>query len=151
MRDENPELLKKRERRKYDRNAERYRARARARAATPHGRAINSAAVARYTKAHPERVAAQRIAAAAEKRGEIKRSPVCQVRGCNCRDGLHRHHPSYARPKDVVYVCRSHHEHIHHRGALTLKAGSGRKYVRAPKPITASSKRNLVSVERALA
>jgi hypothetical protein len=32
-----------------------------------------------------------------------------------------------------------------------LKAGSGRKYVRAPKPITASSKRNLVSVERALA
>jgi hypothetical protein len=97
------------------------------------GRKSNRRAVARYQKAHPEIVAAQREAQKALHRGELRASLVCEVKGCRETEGLHLHHLDYQRPRDTVRACRRHHEHLHHRGPLELKPGLGRKWARAPK------------------
>jgi hypothetical protein len=97
------------------------------------GRKSNRRAVARYQKAHPEIVAAQREAQKALHRGELRASLVCEVKGCRETEGLHLHHLDYQRPRDTVPACRRHHEHLHHRGPLELKPGLGRKWARAPK------------------
>lgn len=36
---------------------------------------------------------------------------VCQIKGCNVLG--ERHHPDYKRPKDIVWLCKKHHEIIH--------------------------------------
>lgn len=94
-------------------------------------RASNYKAVVRYGTAHPERVKAGRLARAAEKRGEIKRPATCEVLDCTRAD-LHRHHPDYSRPLDVIFVCRKHHEEIHHYRPLPLRSGSSHKFAFAP-------------------
>ena len=119
---------------RYWRDPEKARARNRANARSERGREINRAAVAKYKAAHPERAEARKIALLAEKRGEIKRKETCEVLGCSYSDGLHRHHPNYQKPREVLYLCREHHETVHHRGPLRLKPGACRKIAKAPKP-----------------
>lgn len=37
----------------------------------------------------------------------------CSVDGCN---GLgERHHPDYTKPKEIVWLCKTHHEKEHHK------------------------------------
>lgn len=129
-----PEQKREKSRERYWRDVEKARARGREKAHSERGREINRKAVAKYTAAHPDRVAARTIARLAEKRGDIKRPDKCEVVGCNCSSGLHRHHPTYDKPREVVFVCRKHHEEIHHRRALPLRPGAVRKIARAPKP-----------------
>jgi hypothetical protein len=119
------------------RNPERYRAAGRAGRAKNIDvvRKQNAEAVRRYAEQHPERVLARKIAARAERRGEITRPETCEVLGCNCSTGLHRHHPDYSKPREVLYLCRDHHETVHHRRALPLKPGGKRRFARAPKPL----------------
>ena len=133
-----------RKRKLYWKNIEKSRARNRANAASERGREINRKAVEKYKRENPERVKAQTIARQAIKRGEIKKPSRCQVAGCNCSTDIHIHHVRYVDrsnqrkdiPKDIVFVCRSHHEEIHHRRALPLKDGAGRKTAHAPKTAT---------------
>jgi hypothetical protein len=101
---------------------------------TPRGRERNNAAVQRWRQRNPLANAARVQAAAAVCRGEIERPHSCEVRGCRRRVGLHAHHQDYERPIDIVFVCRQHHEAVHHRGPLELKPGAGRKWARAPRP-----------------
>jgi hypothetical protein len=42
--------------------------------------------------------------------------------GDQARD-LQAHHHDYGRPRDVIFVCRRHHEEVHHIGVLPLKRG----------------------------
>jgi hypothetical protein len=114
------------------------RARQRARACSDRGREINRKAVAKYKAAHPDRLEAQKIARRALRRGEIEKPAQCQVVGCTCSEALHIHHVRYDRPKDVVFVCRGHHEEIHHRRALPLRPGAARKIARAPRKAKAA-------------
>jgi hypothetical protein len=120
-------------RRRNPRNPELERERNRERAKTPRGREINRACVRGYQKAHPQIVAAHQATKAAVRRGEIKVPSVCEVIGCDRNRRLHGHHRRYDKPIDIVFVCHEHHEHVHHHGALKLKAGSARRWARAPR------------------
>lgn len=132
-RQRNLERCRAQSRARYWANPEKSRAHARERARSERGRARNRRAVARYRKAHPEIIAAQREAQRALRRGELRVSLVCEVKGCRQTGDLHLHHPDYRRPRDTVRACRRHHEHLHHRGPLELKPGAGRKWARKPR------------------
>jgi hypothetical protein len=127
------EQYRARELARYWRNPEESRAQRREQARSERGRASNRKAVARYRRAHPEIVAAQREAQKALHRGELRVSLVCEIKGCRETEGLHLHHPDYRKPRDTIRACRQHHEHLHHRGKLELKPGAGRKWARAPR------------------
>jgi hypothetical protein len=99
----------------------------------------NRIAVAAYARRNPEKIAARRALAAAVKRGEVIRATACEAAGCDRTEPLHAHHGSYAkaRVRDVVFLCRQHHEAVHHRGPLPLKGG---KLAHPPKRPPASSR-----------
>jgi hypothetical protein len=126
---------------RYWRNLEKFRAQSRERAKTPRARLNNNRAVARYREARPEIVAAQTQARAAVRRGELRVSLVCEIKGCRETRGLHLHHVDYRRPRDTIRACAVHHEHLHHRGKLELKPGAGRKWARAPRGEVKSTRR----------
>ena len=44
-------------------------------------------------------------------RGKIK-AQTCEVQ--NCEELGHAHHDDYAKPFDVRWLCRKHHEAVHH-------------------------------------
>jgi hypothetical protein len=125
---------KSREWRRHHPRGERERAANGARARTPRGRELNLVAVRRYQARHREVKAAQKKAQSARRQGELVVS-VCQVLGCARTDDLHLHHRRYdgAHVHDVDALCRHHHEHVHHRGALELKPGGRRRWARAPR------------------
>jgi hypothetical protein len=124
---------------RYWRDPEKSRAQACKRAKSERGRASNSRAVARYRHRHPEVGTAQRQARAAVRRGKIKVPTACEVRGCG-RTDIHLHHERYDRPLEVLALCADHHRRCHIEGALRLKDGSRRRFVRAPRaePVHAS-------------
>ncbi len=64
------------------------------------------ASIARY----PEKDKARRQLIKAVKRGDIIRGE-CKV--CS-KPNAHAHHEDYSKPLDVIWLCRQHHEDIHH-------------------------------------
>ena len=64
----------------------------------------------RWKEENPEKRSAHTIVASAIKRGALVRAP-CLICGNEDADG---HHDNYARPLDVVWLCRSHHIERHH-------------------------------------
>jgi hypothetical protein len=122
-------------RRRYWARPAAYRASSRARAKTPQARERNSRKVALYRERHPERAKARTLVKDATRRGVLVRPDTCQVNGCTA-PAIHGHHHDYGRPLDVTWLCREHHEHVHHLGPLPLKPGSKRKFARAPKTNT---------------
>ena len=65
----------------------------------------------------PERARARRLLRLAVKSGKIAKSP-CAGGGTPCRGRLEAHHPDYARPLDVVWMCQRHHRLVAHEGSL---------------------------------
>jgi hypothetical protein len=59
---------------------------------------------------HPEKVAAGYVYREALKTGKLKRQP-CEVCGETKVDG---HHEDYSKPLEVRWLCRKHHNEIHH-------------------------------------
>lgn len=130
---QNREAINAKRRARYHLNTEANRRRARERAHSARGREINRAAVARYKENHPEKTFARRQVARALKRGTIVKPKTCQVEGCRCTGPLHGHHPDYSNPLKVDWLCREHHERVHHTSKrLRLKASADRKFTRAP-------------------
>jgi hypothetical protein len=78
-------------------------------------------------------VAAKHSLRAAVRRGEIARAVCCEVAGCDRADWLQAHHQDYRKPRDVIFLCRKHHEDTHHLHAQRLKHTSKRKFARAPR------------------
>jgi len=138
----NPKRFSELERRRHQANLDARRAAARLRAATPAGRASNRLAVQRYRERHPDREAAHYALSVAVRRGEVARPSICQAVGCNAPP-VHAHHHDYSRPLAVTWLCRNHHEHVHHNGPLELKPGAERKFARAPKEATPSASANI--------
>ncbi len=133
----NPEHYRRKRRARYWRHPERERARARAYAKT-HPE-CNRRAVKKWRDAHPDIIVVWGKTKTAIRRGEIKPPPICQAAGCERREGLHLHHARYtAKPRDVITLCRHHHEHVHHQGPLKLKDGSSRRWARAPQEAKAA-------------
>ena len=65
----------------------------------------------RHAQKHPERVKARRALRGAVRRGKIKRGP-CAVCGDPRTQG---HHHDYSKPFEVTWLCRRHHEDVHHK------------------------------------
>lgn len=127
-----PDLFRERARRSRMRNLEAARERGRAYAASAPGRAGNAAAVTKYKKAFPERDRARRLLRKAIQRGIIVRPRMCQALGCRCPK-IFAHHHDYAKPLNVVFLCRECHERCHHQAPVRLKNSARRKFARAPK------------------
>jgi hypothetical protein len=66
-------------------------------------------AQAKWRSENPEKVWAQRALRSAIKAGLVQQRP-CVVCGDPKSEA---HHPSYARPADVVWLCRKHHKAEH--------------------------------------
>jgi hypothetical protein len=128
-----PEKSRKHGRDRRRRRLEKARAESRRYARSERGRQINRLAVAKWQKANPHKVNAQRAAQRAIGRGEIVRPDFCEVQGCG-ELAKHAHHRDYTKPRDVIFACVRHHEHLHHVGALKLKDGVSRRFARPPRP-----------------
>lgn len=59
---------------------------------------------------YPEKALARSILHTKLRSGEVKRKP-CQVCG---KPNAHAHHPDYSKPLKVQWLCRDHHEAVHH-------------------------------------
>ena len=66
---------------------------------------------AKWREKNPKAAWAHACLQSALRRGLIERQP-CKV--CGSRD-TDAHHPDYARPADVVWLCRLHHKAEHRR------------------------------------
>lgn len=96
-----------------------YRAYDRVRASSPHRMAKNREISERWRHDYPGRKKAQAKLRYAVLSGRVKPWPVCAIPECNSERPV-AHHPNYAEPLDVVWLCQAHHKQAH---ALTdLKA-----------------------------
>lgn len=68
--------------------------------------------VKRWRERHPDRIAAQRKTAWAIESGRLVPQP-CER--CGTAPPTQAHHPDYARPYDVIWLCRPCH-YAEHRG-----------------------------------
>ena len=68
--------------------------------------------VAKYRKQNPEKRAAGIILMNALKIGRIARASQCE--SCGKETRLEGHHPDYAFPLQVVWLCKRCHELVHH-------------------------------------
>ena len=66
--------------------------------------------VGRWIDRNPEKRAAQLAVKAALKAGRLERQP-CER--CGTTDDVHGHHDDYAKPLEVMWLCRDHHRERH--------------------------------------
>jgi hypothetical protein len=63
---------------------------------------------------HVRKIAARRILFKAVENGVVEKPTLCEkLVGCTGR--LEAHHEDYSRPLEVHWLCRSHHEQLHHK------------------------------------
>jgi hypothetical protein len=62
-------------------------------------------------KKHPELSIAKEAARWATKTGKLKKPTLCE--GCKMPKALDRHHPDYAKPLVIVWLCRKCHMAAH--------------------------------------
>lgn len=77
---------------------------------TPRGREAERQSKYRYGEKYPERRRAHNQTSVAIRSGRLVRQP-CEVCG---DEPTHAHHNDYARPLDVRWLCRHHHD-LHHK------------------------------------
>lgn len=80
-------------------------------AKTPAGAKSHKASALRWEAKHPERRKASIAVGNAVRDGRLVPWPTCFVPTCNKRPQAH--HPDYARPLDVVWLCVLHHRQTH--------------------------------------
>lgn len=66
-----------------------------------------------WVKRNPDKVRVYQIVARAIRSGKLIKPTVCSV--CNQERRIEAHHEDYAKPLDVVWVCRVHHAEVHRR------------------------------------
>jgi len=74
-------------------------------------RAWMAGATRRGREKHPDHYKANQAVAHALRAGRLQKKP-CAVCGTNRVDG---HHEDYARPLEVIWLCRRHHRDLHNR------------------------------------
>lgn len=64
---------------------------------------------------------ARRKVKIAIEKGELVRPSLCEI--CKCEGNIQAHHHDYSKPLDVLWVCISCHENIHHlnEGNISLE------------------------------
>lgn len=71
----------------------------------------NSKSVKKYRNKFKEKVAAHNKVAKSIMNGSLIKLP-CQICG---NEKSNAHHEDYSKPLDIIWLCRKHHEEIHHR------------------------------------
>lgn len=73
-----------------------------------------------WRAANPDKLAEQQARVdpvkTAARRAAAKKVPLGPCSVCGTTEDVHRHHPDYARPLDVVLLCRRHHNEEHGHG-----------------------------------
>ena len=92
---------------RYWRNPEKFRAAGRSKAATPRGRQINAEAVADTSEVIPNGLRPSHCPARDLWRPIATGRPYARSTSCADDGPLHAHHSNYARPLDVVFLCRA--------------------------------------------
>lgn len=96
-------------RREQRRNREGYRQRQKTwRAANPEAHREQQRRIA---QASPEKTRARRAVNDALRRGRMVKQ-ACAV--CETTVDVHAHHADYSKPLEVVWLCRQHHNEVHH-------------------------------------
>jgi hypothetical protein len=67
--------------------------------------------IIRWAKAHPEAEKARNVARHACDSGRLTCPTICKH--CGVRGLLHKHHPDYSKPLDVVVLCPKCHKQVH--------------------------------------
>jgi hypothetical protein len=96
--------------RESDRGREVLRAGYRRYHATPHGKANHIRGFYRDRERHPEKHRARQALQAAVKAGRIVKGPCAR---CGSSERVHGHHPDYARPLEVTWLCPPCHRKEH--------------------------------------
>jgi hypothetical protein len=45
----------------------------------------------------------------------------CSIKNCN--NIGERHHPDYSKPKNIIWLCKKHHEQVHHTKSCIICGG----------------------------
>ena len=109
-------------------------ARDRARRRTPQYRAQNLAAAISWQARNTDAVSARKAVSAAKKSGALVPAKSCEVQGCKKRKALCAHHNNYSpsRHLKVAWICRGHHQALHHGLTFKLKPSAMCKTAFAP-------------------
>lgn len=113
----------------YRNNVNAYRERIRAYRETKKGREVYIKTVRTAEDRHPERRMARQALRVALRSGRMTRPATCEACGAACRP--HGHHPDYAEPLRVQWLCQTCHVIAHH-GPDTPAAMRHREVVDAP-------------------
>lgn len=84
--------------------------------ATERGKAIKTRATYASMARHPERVKARQKVNTAIRSGRLAKEP-CEV-GYLCNGRIEAHHGDYKSALTVRWLCKRHHEQLHHRGLV---------------------------------
>jgi hypothetical protein len=66
----------------------------------------------KWRQANPLSIHAHNAVQLALRSGKLKKKP-CVI--CGSNKNLEAHHRDYDKPLDVVWLCRMHHSHLHHK------------------------------------
>lgn len=67
-----------------------------------------------YKKRHKEKNAARCKLQYHVRVGNVIKPDVCSVNDDNCDGAIHAHHDDYSKPLDVRWLCKNHHNEVHH-------------------------------------
>jgi hypothetical protein len=110
------DLLRVRERRRYSERPEQKRQAAADYRRTDRGRKLNLASVRRYRERNAEKHAAHVEVRRAIAAGILMKPDRCELAHLGeCAGRIEAHHPDYARPLEVRWLCASHHNVEHHK------------------------------------
>lgn len=77
---------------------------------TLRGKRIMQEGVIRHWKLYPEKRKARYIISNAIRLGKIVKKN-CEI----CKEKAEAHHPNYLEPLNIRWLCKKHHEEIHHK------------------------------------
>lgn len=107
----NPDKVKANSAKMYRQNVASVTARVKEYVKTPLGKSVRRKVGINQRKRFPEKVAARSAVSKAIKTGALLRQP-CEICGKSPADA---HHPDYAKPLMVTWLCRTHHREEHER------------------------------------
>lgn len=107
-----PEKVRASDRRRYYRNKVKRLAAQAVYQKTPGGKAATAHAHKAWRARNPDKYKAQTIVGNAIRDGRLVKVP-CEELSVDCKGPIQAHHDDYARPLDVRWKCRYHHEREH--------------------------------------
>lgn len=116
----NRDAVNARRRARYRANHKAARAVQNAYQATERGRELLRRSWATYRRRNKDKIAARAVVANEIERGRLVRGE-CVRQGPGCEGGIEAHHEDYAKPLDIVWACRKHHDELDYERFVRLR------------------------------